>query len=603
MTLSHGDPLPLWLSSLGLSKRDTGLICKDVDRWISNSGMEWTIQRLKSLRTAYIQFLGGNPYELPWLSNRQQNGNLTPKGVWGKFWTRDETRVPISLKLFHLYSRFTLTKVTVTQKKKFVDSVWAMPTLRFKEDLQMAVSQFAYSYSFKNKPYRRSLISSVNSLPPNHRKKFGRDFRRGLDYMTRHNRWFPDMTKSWDGFDRWVQRDYTRSDSAIEFDFVGSLGATQERGGKLRVFAFPNLLFQVMMNPMKASLFRILRKIPEDCTYNQGRGVRWVEEKLRTGHRIWSVDLSDATNHFPFELQKLALLNIFQHPEWENHLEFFEMVSKGRYKATVLDLNFVKWTKGQPLGAGPSFASFAIVHHAVLHYCKVVVGEGNNDCYRILGDDIVISDPKVAAKYFQVLSDLNVPISPQKTVISEEVAEFAGVVIYKPLGGIASTKWKTHINLGNITSEHAFFGVKAAKLLPSSWRADYLEWYSVFHKNALGMTLDERLNRKVAVIEYQELKESQRYLLKDRVTTQNLFWTILTDDPDEVSGRPSPDQGEVVGSSESFGYSPVLLPPKSPSASYGPRKYAFRVRKDFRVAYRGELRSYRQAVKAWNDSR
>lgn len=598
MTSSQGDPLPSWLLSIGLSKRDIGLICKDLDRWIANSGMEWTIKRLKSLRAAYIQFLGGNPYELPWLSNRKQNGNLIPKGIWGKFWTRDETRVPVSLKVFHLYSRFTLTKVSETQRMKFLDSVWAMPVLRFEKQLQVNVSEYAYSHSFKSKPYRRSLIASVNALPPDHRKKFTRDFRRGVDYMTRHNRWFPDITCSWGGFDRWIQRKNDLVNPQGD-DFVGNLGITQERGGKLRVFAFPNLLFQVMMNPLKASLFRILRKIPEDCTYDQERGVKWVEEKLRAGHCAWSVDLSDATNHFPYELQKLVLLNIFLNSEWENHLELFEMVSKGRYGASAIGGKHVVWTKGQPLGAGPSFALFAIAHHAVLHHCKVVVGEKDTDCYRILGDDIVITNPAVATKYLEVLSSLSIPVSPSKTIISKDLAEFAGVIIHKNLGAIPSTKWKTDINLGNVTSEYAFLKHRGASLLPKQWSAVYLQWYSVYHYNVLGMTRDQRLNCEVDVITYQEEREKKRVLLKDRSSARSLYWSIISDDPMENIGTTSPDQGDASSPDEPFGFSPVEVPAALPSASYGPRFYSTRETKVFRKSFGGELRSFRQAVRPY----
>lgn len=603
MTLSQGDPLQSWLTSLGLSKRDANLVCKDINTWLSNSGMEWTIQRLKTLRSAYIQFLGGNPYELPWLSNRKHGGILTPKGVWGKLWTRDEKRVPVSLKVFHLYSRFILTQVSDSQKKKFLDSVWAMPMLRIDKVLQENVATYASTYSFRSKPYRRSLIASVNALPPVHRKKFPRDFRRGIDYLRVYNRWFPDITSQWGGFDRWFSRRYDIDISAErQTARVGNLGISQERGGKLRVYAFPNLLFQVMMNPLKASLFRILKRIPEDCTYDQKRGVTWVQEKLQAGHCAWSVDLSDATNHFSFELQKLVLLNIFLNPEWENHLELFEMVSKGQYGAKALGHNFVRWTKGQPLGVGPSFPLFAITHHAVLYHCKVVAGEVDTDCYRILGDDIVITSPKVATEYLRVLQQLSVPVSPAKTVTSKEVAEFAGSVIYRGLE-VPSTKWKKQITLGNITHEAGMFGVRAAKLIPESWRADYLEWYSVYHHNATGMTSEERLNRKVAVITYQQEQMEKKTLVKERKTFRALYWSILADDPNESLSTPSPDQGDVRATWESFGISPVAVDAKTPSTTYGPNKYAFIHREVNWKPIGGELRSYRRAVQASNQGR
>jgi len=45
--------------------------------------------------------------------------------------------------------------------------------------------------------------------------------------------------------------------------------------------------------------------------------------------------------------------------------------------------------------------------------------------YRVLGDDVVIFDDFVAAKYREIMSDLGVEISNDKTHISKKAFEIA----------------------------------------------------------------------------------------------------------------------------------------------------------------------------------
>jgi len=596
MSLRQWGALSTELIELGIPVAWVGCIRKDVERWVNSNGEEWTIARLKALRSAYLKFVARESYELPWIAHRLQEGNPTPKGVWGKLWTRQSSWVPRVLKVLHLYSAFRLRKVTRKQEKKFLESVWAVPALRIDNILSRGVAQYACRFAFDAKPYRRSLIASVRHLPPRHRKKFPKDFVRGVHYLIKHYGWYPKLVDQWGGFEQWTERYYHLSTDDIPgSDRVGSLGITQERGGKLRVYAFPNLLFQVMMNPMKATLFRILKKIPEDCTFHQERGVKWVSEKLQTDHRVWSVDLSDATNHFPLQLQELVLWNILQNPMWEDHIEFFKMVATGRYGANALGRNFVRWTKGQPLGAGPSFALFAITHHAVLNHCKVV-NNVKSDCYRILGDDVVISDEKVYSTYRSILDSLSCPVSHEKSIASNEVAEFAGHIVTRDRV-IGSTKWVDEITVGNVCSQSHIFRHRAP-LPHKGWRNWYLMWYSTYVENCLGLPQDLRFSLEAADYLAKVAKRENQGFLKERFTFQQLYWSILQDSPPGEPNSLPPDQGGVGESLDGpYGLSPIFQTVK-PSAPI-PSGYASQ--QDPRVMFgtnqQGVLRAYRNAVR------
>lgn len=78
----------------------------------------------------------------------------------------------------------------------------------------------------------------------------------------------------------------------------------------------------------------------------------------------------------------------------------------------------------------------AITHHLVMQYCSAKaypqpIGLNRwEDRYEVLGDDIVIFDPLLAATYLQVMSLLGVPINESKSVVTlvdsqHKVVEFA----------------------------------------------------------------------------------------------------------------------------------------------------------------------------------
>lgn len=596
MSLRRKGALSAELIELGVPPAWTGCILKDIERWVDSSGEEWTIQRLKCLRAAYLKFLGRETYELPWIAHRIHEGNPIPKGIWGKLWTRESSWVPRVLKVLHLYSVFRLTAVTPAQKLKFLDSVWAPPILRFDSQLQVNIQKYAGGLAFRASPYRRSLISSVRALPPKHRKKFARDFNRGLHYLTMKNLWFTSLTKSWGGLDRWMSRSYDRgTDHEPGSDRVGNLGITQERGGKLRVFAFPNLLFQVMMNPMKASLFRALKRVPEDCTFRQERGVEWIQSELRSGRKAWSVDLSDATNHLPLGLQKLVFFSICKHHQWYDHWRLFEMVATGAYGAKAIGQSYVRWTKGQPLGAGPSFALFALTHHAILHHCKMV-NKVDVDCYRILGDDVVITNRAVYNTYRHVLKNLACPISQQKSLTSREVAEFGGHVVTRDQV-IGSTKWLDQVTVGNVCSQ-AWLYRDNPPHLSNKWRSWYRLWYSTFCKNSLGLTLDRRYDLMVAYDLARCAKLDERGFLKERYTFQRLYWSILEDkhNGDNPAESPSDQDGVSDECGQPFGFDTIYVS-ATPSTS-SPIGYASLqdLRSKFGTSHQGVLRAFRDAV-------
>lgn len=87
----------------------------------------------------------------------------------------------------------------------------------------------------------------------------------------------------------------------------------------------------------------------------------------------------------------------------------------------------VRFVRGAPLGFYGAWPAFALTHHFVIWFVAAQVYPGVPFTrYAILGDDIVIGDERVAERYRELMSQLNLPFSLEKSLVSSVGAlEFA----------------------------------------------------------------------------------------------------------------------------------------------------------------------------------
>lgn len=76
----------------------------------------------------------------------------------------------------------------------------------------------------------------------------------------------------------------------------------------------------------------------------------------------------------------------------------------------------VRYAVGQPMGFLSSFTSLALAHHVIVQEAAFRAGLSNYRDYVILGDDIVLVGGSVANHYCQIMAELGVPISLNKSV-------------------------------------------------------------------------------------------------------------------------------------------------------------------------------------------
>jgi hypothetical protein len=147
-----------------------------------------------------------------------------------------------------------------------------------------------------------------------------------------------------------------------------------------------------------------------------------IQKHLSEGKVCHCFDLSDATNYFPFALQHLVLQKLYGDGPLVRL--FASICDHGAWLCP--DKKWRVLSRGQAMGLGPSFPLFAATHGFLT---ESLLGRLWDNDFFILGDDLVILNDALASSYQKTLEDLGIPYSPTKTIVSNKLAEFAGLLI------------------------------------------------------------------------------------------------------------------------------------------------------------------------------
>lgn len=544
------------LRAMGLRPEIAYPIMDKIQNWVESNGYEWSISRLKEMKTNAIRMLASEEPKWTWVAHNHQG---LPKGPFKILFqwilSNDIRKASKALNVLMMYSEWVSNSLTEKQWKKFQSSVEQEVSLATELSCD-AVSQIAANMGKKMRNHflaEDSEILAFRKPKPLERIPFTSERRapvyprtvpesevctwlHGYFSTKREARRFNTYASLYEpvfqGFDRHnvdvrdlftPSYNYGRNTRRLP-EMVGRIGFIQEPGFKLRAVANPCRVHQAALDPLKNVLLDILRKVPQDCTHDQKAALPVIQDWLQQGLTVYSIDLSDATNNFPLSVQMAFARNLLGQ-EWEPSLKLFHELSRAPWvvKDPVKGLRRMRWTKGQPLGLGPSFPMFAMAHHAVVRMCAQRIGS-NDPLYRIVGDDIVIADKELAEEYVNLMAAIGCPNSVDKTVTSSSIAEFAGKVITRQ-GVIHTYKWRD-------PSDRSFIDV-AKQLGPQSKSlfrprqrrildliASVPEELGGLGWNPKGLPLDERCvsdetlslieNNRVQLIEF---KDSERTLV------------------------------------------------------------------------------------------
>jgi hypothetical protein len=424
------------LRTLGVSSKDARRISLDFDKQVKAMGITRALSYFKDTGDTLIGYISGSGYKAPWIK--------THDGYPHHWMVLKPYPMDVQLRVAKMARVLLLAEPTPEQVSKLKDAA----TLPYKgEEVGLTILSNLQKTGVEwHKPYIGVFRNSFGTVCKASRTYVSRSVPTGtkvefdLDAVVKTYRNFKDVIHAipnwWDAIypvcPSWMNSD--KCNVIGSSPYVGELGGVMEQGGKLRIFAAPNVLLQNLMEPLQKWLDQIRDLIPSDVYRNQESGALWAQEKMRLGYEVQSIDLSSATCRYPMQVQ-LELLELLGCPR--EHINLFKRVSRGTWKVQPKMVPYfgteLQWTVGQPLGINPSMSSFALSHNLILTGLCVELGIDPLDSFRVLGDDVVCSNKELAELYRWVIGLCGISISEHKSYNSTTYAEFAGYSILPDL--------------------------------------------------------------------------------------------------------------------------------------------------------------------------
>jgi hypothetical protein len=468
-------------------------------RWVSESGVEWTVKRLKALNTAAKQLRAGNHSIVKAIYQSEsiayQKCTLYPKNKVYKtiFNTVVTAQKPSVLKrhfaILRIGTMFRLEQCTRTQIQASLTTIERSPVDPETPAISNLITMLEHStrkaigdVSHKIQPVnlkRLKPFTSTYSVGQAMKELASIPYGKAVHSLTSSS-YIPESL--------WVKLPEEVQDlillvreSGADEGTTGKLTFLSEKGAKCRTIAVPNAWIQLLMEPVHSVLDNIARRLPESAVHDQNKGAFFMKDHLGLGREIWCFDLSSATDLFPLALQRAVLrgLNLDEYGEALEEMTSYWEVHQGQLDNLP---RHVDYKSGQPMGMYGSFPLFHLTHLLLLksieEICSRHYGSEIRNSFRVLGDDVIIVDKSVATTYEKIMRVLQVPISQTKSVNSTNVGEFAGflgvktrdsVAIFRPFKHGIQGRDNGPLNLINA------LGSKCQKL-PQKWGS----WYELY---------------------------------------------------------------------------------------------------------------------------
>lgn len=450
------------LQLLGLNKSEVDNIMSTIKKWETDSGKEWTVHRIKALKAWFVQHLAGNSeYVNTWFKlQKSRNGSIIPGGPFGVLFKDDvftsHKKTIKALSALMVYTAYKLEKVSNKQVLKTLGSIQGTPLPRARvAELQKVGRKLASNQRSVIQPHVKHFLAkkeggfnftpvSLNTGKPftTAGDKYLMSFLSGLRMPTVRGYLETYFGLPVGDFSIDIESYADVTEDSQYMPLSGKIVVLQERGAKARVIAMSSAAAQVALYPLHKMLDSVLKDLPTDCTHNQEAGALWAARQLESGKTVYSVDLSGATDNFPISLQlgflkglglsdEAKLLESLSKGQWMLDVPLQEAASKNGY------LDAVSYTKGQPQGLYSSFPLFALTHNLIVDALCTKLRIDPLESFRVLGDDIVLTNDRLHKEYRRFMENSGVPISEDKSLSSDVLAEFAGFIItpnevYKP---------------------------------------------------------------------------------------------------------------------------------------------------------------------------
>jgi hypothetical protein len=190
------------------------------------------------------------------------------------------------------------------------------------------------------------------------------------------------------------------------------------------------------LKPFQMQLEEIVKRFPQDCTFDQGRFDVKISNRVSNPNLyVSSVDLSQATDNLP-QTWGWAIWHAIKvtHEITKKPFREFVLASANLFEdacsgAWLNGYDKVWWEVGQPLGTLPSFDFLALTHNCLLEALSFSLGLRHSP-YCVLGDDVLIFNRKLRNEYIKLLQSVGIPLSLHKSYTGNLV-EFAGKIFIR----------------------------------------------------------------------------------------------------------------------------------------------------------------------------
>jgi hypothetical protein len=435
------------LSVTGIPSHLVPQIVDLFEKWCNHNGPEWAVKRFKSLKVDLIRQNTGQTLLTQYVRKNRHGEFAFALGALFRWARKSSRNFARAIQALCIYTSQTSKTVTKSQLKKFIGAVTCDSPCNLTLELLSRISWTAISVighqdikrcdnsvvTYRGSPEKFAPVPHSKRTVPQNREIMSDirwlDLPSNYSFTWKHYALYAPVLAG-SGY----PTVFPKLESMDSISYAGEVHFIQEPGYKLRAVASPYRIHQLALKPLGDSIGDIVRCLPWDCTFDQSKAIPIIQRNLKSGNTVYSIDLSNATDYFPLDIQLMVLRTIFGDvPD----LQLFHDLSRMAWKSENGDIT---WKRGQPLGMYPSFFAFTLSHGLVLETLS------NEDSqFLVVGDDVVIFDTDLYNQYIKFLNDTGCPYSVEKSITSSQLAEFAGKVITPDLA-IPQLKWRKMSN-------------------------------------------------------------------------------------------------------------------------------------------------------------
>jgi hypothetical protein len=204
-----------------------------------------------------------------------------------------------------------------------------------------------------------------------------------------------------------------------------------EKAGKTRTIAVIDYYSQRCLKPLHKGVMNILASLVSDGTYSHQNVGKFAQQKTKEKSYIFCADLTAFTDRFPAQIQRVLLDELVKDSDLSQ--AFWTLLAERTF-TVAWSGEQVTYQCGQPMGAYASWPLCSLAHHLLVEYSANLAGiKSSKSSYRLIGDDVIITDRKIAQNYVKIIQSLGIEINYSKTVESTDSSDYSGAEVAKQL--------------------------------------------------------------------------------------------------------------------------------------------------------------------------